>query len=234
MTRQKTVGVIGGLGPEATLDFFAKLLRATNAKTDQEHLHVIINNNPKVPNRHASIAGTGPSAVPALVETAQALERAGADFLVMACNTAHAYEADIRAATALPFLSMIDVTLKTCASRTPRPQRIGLLAADGCLATGLYQTRLEAEGIGVLCPNEAQQKQLMEIIFKVKAGDVSDAPRRKAEVLAQTLVDQGADMVLAACTEIPLVLSGDNVRRPLVSSTDALVEATVDYATSSP
>ncbi|MEZ4608353.1 MAG: amino acid racemase [Deinococcales bacterium] len=105
-------GVIGGLGPEATLDFFAKLLEKTAAKSDQEHLHVIINNNPHVPNRNEAIAGRGPSPGPALAANALALKAAGADFLVMVCNAAHAFQADIEAVCDLPLLSIIEVAVK--------------------------------------------------------------------------------------------------------------------------
>ncbi len=110
--QEQTVGVIGGLGPKATLDFYAKLIEKTNAASDQEHLQVIINSNPKVPNRQHSLSGTGPSCAPHLIDSAQSLKRAGADFLVMVCNTAHAYEDDIRRATHLPFISIIEASVQ--------------------------------------------------------------------------------------------------------------------------
>lgn len=222
---------MGGLGPEATLDFFGKLLKATDAQTDQGHLHVIINNNPKVPNRHASIAGTGPSCIPALVASAKALERAGADFLVMVCNTAHAYEAEITEAVALPFLGIIDVSVEACLEHSPKPERIGLLAADGCLETELYQKQLEARGVECLLPNPVNQRLLMDLIFKVKANKVDDDVRDGMKCLAETLIEEGADIILAACTEVPLVLKTGDVTKPLLSSTDALVAATIAYAT---
>ena len=227
---QKTVGVMGGLGPEATLDFFGKLLKATNAQTDQEHLHVVINNNPKVPDRHASIAGTGISCVPALVESARTLERAGADFLAMVCNTAHAYETEVREATSLPFLSIIDVSVEACLEHSPKPQRIGLLAADGCLETELYQKQLAAHGVECLLPSPANQRQLMDLIFKVKANKVDDGVKNGMKRLAETLIEEGADIILAACTEVPLVLKTGDIAKPLLSSTDALVTATIAYA----
>src|SRR5690625_3321663 len=101
-------GVIGGLGPEASLDFYARVLRRTPARGDQDHLHLIINSNPRVPNRNEAIAGTGPLPGPYLADMALALERAGADFLVMACNTAHAWLPDIKRATNLPIINIID------------------------------------------------------------------------------------------------------------------------------
>src|SRR5262245_56844098 len=104
----KTIGVIGGMGPAATLAFFGKLLEATHAERDQDHLRVLIDNNPRVPDRNAAIAGRGPSPGPQLAESARGLELAGADFLVIACNTAHAFASEIEAAVAIPLMSMID------------------------------------------------------------------------------------------------------------------------------
>ena len=119
----KTIGVIGGMGPAATLDFFGKILEATHAERDQDHLRVLIDNNPRVPDRNAAIAGRGPSPGPQLAESARGLERAGADFLVIACNTAHAFQPDIEAAISIPLLSMIDAT--TDAAMSQHPRRVG-------------------------------------------------------------------------------------------------------------
>ena len=104
----KTVGVIGGLGPLATLDFFERVLRRTRTYKEEDHLRLIIDNNTKVPDRNAFGRGEGPSPAPALAASAKGLETAGADFIVMACNTAHAWEAEIRNAITVPFVSMID------------------------------------------------------------------------------------------------------------------------------
>ncbi|MEM7800896.1 MAG: amino acid racemase, partial [Chloroflexota bacterium] len=138
---EKVVGVIGGLGPKATLDFYSKVLDKTVANQDQDHLQVIINSNPKIPNRHTSIAGTGPSCIPSLIESARSLERAGADFLVMVCNTAHAYEDVIVSATSIPFISIISESVKACLAKKPGLSKVGLLAADGCLDADLYQEK---------------------------------------------------------------------------------------------
>ncbi len=108
----KTVGVIGGLGPAATLDFFAKLLAKTPAERDQDHLRVLIDNNPRVPDRNAALRGEGPSPGPSFADAARGLERQGANFIVLACNTAHAWQDEIEAAISVPFLSMIDATVE--------------------------------------------------------------------------------------------------------------------------
>ncbi|MEM9774460.1 MAG: amino acid racemase [Chloroflexota bacterium] len=229
---EKTVGVIGGLGPEATLDFYAKLIQKTQATSDQEHLQVIINSNPKVPNRQDALLGDGPSCAPSLIDSAKALERAGADFLVMVCNTAHAYEHHIKSAVPLPFVSIINESVQACFHNMPIMQRVGLLAADGCLAANLYQTEFKRAGVECLTPTDANQQELMELIFQIKANDHDLGTSLKIEQLAQNLIDQGADVILAACTEVPLVLKPEILSVPLVNSTDALVDGVLAFAKS--
>lgn len=225
-----TVGVLGGLGPEATLDFFAKVLALTAARTDQEHLHLLIDDNPKVPNRNLAIAGTGPSAGPALVAMARRLEMAGADFLVMACNTAHYYEPDIRAAVAIPFVSIIEETCAALAVRVPGARQLGVLAAGGCRQAGLYDRALRARGIEPVVPDEAEQARFMECMYAIKGGDRGPAIKAGVAELGQRLIARGAEAVIAACTEVPLVLVDGDLTCPLVDSTAILAEATVAYA----
>ena len=138
MSTRKTLGVIGGLGPAASADFYAKLIERSPATSDQDHLHVIINSYPQVPNRNEAIAGTGPNPGPALAKSAKALEAAGAEVLVMVCNAAHAFQADIEAAVSIPFISIIDETRNYTLKHFPNIDTVGLLAASACLDAKLY------------------------------------------------------------------------------------------------
>ena len=230
MATEKTVGVIGGLGPEATIDFYRKLLAKSNAATDQDHLHVLINSNPKVPDRQKALAGTGPSSGPALVKTAQVLERAGAEFLVMVCNTAHAYEQDIREATAIPFISILSESVNASLRLNPQLKRAGLMAATGCVGARLYQTRFEATGVDCVVPNSAEQATLMQLIYRIKSGDHAPDIADQMRQLANTLIERGAEIILAACTEIPLALKQNDIEKPLLDCTDVLVDATIAFA----
>lgn len=228
--KDKTVGVIGGLGPEATLDFYSKLIRKTQATNDQDHLQVIINSNPKVPNRQEALLGNGPSCAPSLIHSAKALEKAGADFLVMVCNTAHAYEHHIRSAVNLPFISIIKESVEACMNQMPVARRVGLLAADGCLAANLYQAEFMQKDIDCITPTAADQAELMELIFNIKANQHNASTSLRMAGVAQNLINSGADVVLAACTEVPLVLKPDTLAAPLISSTDALVDSVLNFA----
>ena len=227
---EKVVGVIGGLGPEAMIDFYNKLLVETGAATDQDHLHVILNSNPKVPDRQMSLAGTGPSSSPLLVETAQVLEGAGADFLVMTCNTAHAYEADIMAATTIPFISILDVSVAAAQQRVAGLRTVGILAASGCVGASLYQDRFAEAGIGSVVPSVVEQEQLMGLIYRIKAGDHAAEISTQMADLAERLIERGAEIILAACTEVPLALTDDDISQPLLDCTAALVDATLAFA----
>ena len=220
---QKTVGVIGGLGPEATLDFFAKVIARTPAQADQDHLHLIINNNPKVPNRNNAVAGTGPSPGPELAETAKALERAGADFLVMVCNAAHAFQNDIEAVISIPFVSMIETVVQKTVQSYPETTRVGVLAASGCLDSKLYQNAFAKHGIETLAPQGQLREHFMALLYQIKAGKKQQL-KPDMKNLAQVLIGQGAELIVAGCTEVPLVLSQDDLSVPLINSTDCLVE----------
>jgi len=226
----KTIGVIGGMGPAATVDFFAKLLEATPAERDQDHLRVLIDSNPRVPDRNAAIAGRGPSPGPQLAEAARGLERAGADVLVIACNTAHAFADEIQSVVKIPLLSMIDATAD--AAMENKPWRVGVLAADGCRRAGLYQRAFEVRNVEALFLNDEGQQEFMQLLYRIKAGDVGDATQRAMERLAISLNARGAQAVIAACTEVPLVLNADALATPVISSTDALVARVVAFARS--
>lgn len=227
-------GVLGGLGPAATLDFFAKFLKDTNAATDQEHLRIIIDNNPAVPNRNEAVAGMGPSPGPALAEMARGLERAGVDFLVMVCNAAHAFQADITAALTVPFVSIIDETVRAKLRRVPNVRRIGLLAAAGCLDAKLYERAFAAHGVEVLAPRGKSRERFMRLLYQIKAGEVGATQRREAREIAHELLAAGAEAIVAGCTEVPLVLTEAELDPSgavtLVDSTAALVDATIAYA----
>ena len=208
---QKTVGVIGGLGPAATLDFFAKVLAETKADSDQEHLHLLIDNNPKVPNRNEAVAGTGPSPGPMLAASARALEQAGADFLVMVCNAAHAFQWDVTEAVGIPFVSIIEETVAATLAELPDVKTVGVLASSGCLDSSLYQKAFAEQDVTTLVPTGGDRDTFMTLLYRIKAGD-KDVKGDMLE-LANSLITQGAEAIIAGCTEVPLVLFEADLKR---------------------
>lgn len=222
----RIIGILGGMGPAATVDLMARIVAATPARGDEDHLHLLIDSNPQVVNRNLAIAGMGPSPAPVLVAMARGLEAQGAEMLAIACNSAHAWAEDIRTATAIPLVSMIEATVAAILSGV---RRVGLLAADACLAAGLYQTPFAEAGFDTLVTDD--QPGFMRLVYGVKAGETGPDARAHMAGIARGLVDRGAEVIVAACTEVPLLLAAADVTVPLIDSTDALVRQLIREAT---
>ncbi len=227
---EKIVGILGGMGPEATVDLFAKIVAATPASTDQEHLHIIIDNNAKIPSRQAKLLGNGDDPTPLLQSTASNLERAGADFIVIACNTAHFFFDRIVEAVQIPVLHIADETVDEVLRRFPETRTVGVLASTATARLRLYHDRLQARGLQAISPAESDQEILQSAIFSVKAGDKGPAVREKVSGVAERLAAQGAQVLLTACTELPLVLQDGDVKVPVVDPTQVLAAAVVRFA----
>ncbi len=226
----KIVGVLGGMGPEATVDFMAKVIAATPADKDQDHVRMLVDHNPKVPNRQVAILADGDDPGLALALMGQGLQEAGADFLVVPCNTAYVFADAITTATTIPLISIIDVTVEAIAADCPEAGKIGVLATDGCLRAGVYQQALQAAGYESVVPTDAELEELMRLVNGIKGGIRDDATSAGMQQLAQALQDRGAAAIIAGCTEIPLVLDASMLAVPLFSSTDLLAERTAELA----
>lgn len=221
----KTLGVLGGMGPAATLDFLVKLHAATPATRDEDHLRVITDSDPRVPGRNAALSGDGPSPGPALAAMARGLERAGAEVLAMPCNAAHSWAGEIATAVGVPFVSMIDAAVAAVVVSGAR--RVGVLAAGATLRSGLYRNALNAAGVEAI---EVAEADFMPVLMRIKGGDTGPGVRAAMAALAAGLVANGADAVLMACTEVPLVLGQAEASVPLIDATAALVGAVLAAA----
>lgn len=221
-------GVIGGMGPDATVDFMARVLQVTPASGDHDHIRMLVDQNPKIPNRQRAILGDGESPAPTLAAMAARLEASGCDFLVMPCNTAHVFLDAILQATSIPFVSIIDVTLKQALGSGA--ERIGLLASAACVEAGVYQDAIEAAGKTALMQTASELADLSLLIAAIKTGDHGHDVRAGMRELAEGLVRRGADALILGCTEIPIVLSDDDIDVPLYSSSDILAQTTVAIA----
>ncbi|MFJ9776918.1 aspartate/glutamate racemase family protein [Kitasatospora sp. NPDC101157] len=217
------LGILGGMGPLATADFYRRLVERTPAGADQEHLPVLMWADPRVPDRTAALLGEGPSPVPALVEGARWLRRAGASCIAVPCNTAHAYLGQVSRAVGVEVLDMVEAAV---GSAVLRVKRVGVLATCGTRTAGLYERAGERLGVAVVqVPLEVQQECVDPAIGIVKSGGrLAEAEELIAEA-ATVLKKQGAQAAIAACTEIPLVSGPASQLLPLVDSTDALVDA---------
>lgn len=229
---RKTVGVIGGMGPQGTADFFSKLISLTPANEEREHLHVIIDNDPDVPSRIAAIQGHGPSPAPKLQSIARGLERAGAGFIVMPCNTAHAFATEIADAVSIPFLNMVEIVSDSVAKSLRGGEIVGLLAARGCIEAGLYQSSLRRRDLQTLHLPADRMTKFMEAVFSIKAKGPAPATTVELENQLHWLEATGAEAIIAACTEIPVALDCEGFGLPVLDATAILAEAAVVYAVS--
>ena len=224
---EKIIGILGGMGPEATIDLFYKIIKSTPAGKDQEHLRIIIDNNPKIPDRTAAILGKGEDPLPALQETARNLEKAGADFIIIPCNTAHYFLPLIQESVKIPILNMIEEAAKETQQRIPQIKKVGLLASIGIYKTEIYHQHFKKFNIEVTSPEEKDKEEVMKAIYAVKAGNLSEWIKKSILKIAQKLIDKGAEVIIAGCTEIPLILKEGDVAVPLIDPTQVLAKAAV-------
>lgn len=230
----KTIGVLGGMGPWATLDFFEKLLRLTPAKTDQEHLRVIIDNNPKIPDRSPAILGTGEDPTPALVAGARTLQQAGADVIVIPCNTAHYFYERVQNAVSIPVLHIMEEVAATAREEVPTARVLGILATAAAVSSGLYARACARRGIEVVNPDPSGQQVVNRAIYAVKGGQMGPEITAGLKKIADGLVGRGAQALVLGCTELPFVLKPQDVRVPLLDSNQILARAAVRFATGVP
>lgn len=227
---EKVIGILGGMGPEATADLFHRIIRATPVERDQDHPRTIIYSNSKVPDRTLAITGEGPSPVPEMVKAARALEVAGSDFLIIPCNTAHHFIEELRQSVGIPILHMIELAAEKVCSELPQVERAGLIATDGTVRSGIYHRSFEQRGIEIMVPPEELQSASMDAIYgHIKTGDLEEG-REIVLKVANYLVDEGAQAVICGCTEISLVLEDGDIPVPVVDPLQVLADAAVETA----
>jgi aspartate racemase len=226
----KLVGVIGGMGPGATIDFMSRVLSATPAELDQQHVRMLVEQNPRIPSRQLAMRGEGENPGPMIASAASRLEASGADFLVMPCNLAHAWQADIEAATSIPFVSIVTESVISAVSRSGDDSAVGLMTTPGCFTAGLYQQALVDYGRPVVAQTADELAETMIFVERIKCGDLSDEVADGLKSLGNRLVTRGAKVIIAACTEFPMVLDESMFDVAFVSSTDALAKKTVALA----
>jgi len=224
----KTIGIMGGMGPMATVDLMKKIILATPASKDQEHIPMLVDNNSQIPDRTKAIMGQGASPAPEMVKTAKRLMMAGADFIIIACNTAHYFLPEILPQISIPVLSIIDVTTNSALEKGFKS--VGLLATTGTVSTGLYQKKLEASGIQCITPPTDKQHLIDDMIYQgVKANNENYDTRAVKELLAE-MQNAGAEAFILGCTEVPVAVSMYKLQGEFIDATDELAKAAIRFA----
>jgi aspartate racemase len=222
------LGIFGGMGPEATADCYHKIVAATPAHKDQDHIPTLIYSLPQVPDRTTAIRTGDRSIVPWLVEGVTRLEKSGASFIVIPCNTAHYFYDDMQRAVKIPILNMIRETVAETARLHPEAKRVGLLATSGTIASRLYEREFAARGVQTIVPDSAVQESLvMEAIRAIKAGEEKQRAEDLLARAADHVVGKGAEVIVLGCTETPLAFNPQRAKVPVVDATRVLARAAV-------
>jgi len=222
----RTIGILGGMGPEATARLFERIVALAPATRDQDHLPVQICNLPQIPDRTAAIQGRGESPVPLASQGLQILADSGADFIAIPCNSIHHFFAELQAAVRVPILHLIEEVHRAATLRWPSARHLGLLATDGMIQSGVYQN-LFAPNREILVPDAGRQQEVMAAIYAIKAGKKSF---RAALAAGRDLVEQRAEGIILGCTEFSLVQNYLADDLPIIDSIEVLAQACVDMA----
>lgn len=233
------LGIVGGIGPAATVDFMSKIIRNTDARCDQEHLRLVVEHNPQIPDRTANLLGDGEDPTQALHDACKRLEANEATLIALPCNTAHAYIARIQPHLSVPIVNMLSETIAHIERHWTGRPTVGLLTTSGTIGSGVYHAAAAERALELIVPDGRHQQYVMEAIYGergVKAGYV-DGPCRAALLRALAhLAERGASVVILGCTELPLILDQHPAYRigghtvALLDPTDVLARCCVAMA----
>jgi len=230
--KKKTIGILGGMGSEATLDMFRYIIEFTPVEKDQDHLPVLIYNNPSVPDRTASILNNRHTEIiHELTRSAKILEKGEADFIIMPCNTAHYYIEHIRKTVSIPVLNMIEETRNYIAKEFSSLDKIGLLATTGTLKTNLYQNVFGEKGIGLIIPDDdIQEQNVMGGIYRIKAGKETEHAKKLMREAVDYFVAKNSTVIIMGCTEVPLLLERQIPGVTLINPSEIIVKRAIRYS----
>jgi aspartate racemase len=239
LERPFKLGVVGGVGPAATVDFLGKVVRNTPATRDQDHLRLLVEQNPQIPDRTEHLVGDGMDPTLALYATCKKLQAGEADLIAIPCNTAHAFVEALQSELAIPIMNMLTVTVKHIRETFPSLRKVGLLATSGTVSSGVYKRALEDHGLQEVVPSPPLQARVMNAIYGpegVKAGFTTDESVADVDAAIDELASQGVEVFILGCTELPLLMpepervTASGQRVTLVDPTDILAKRCVAAA----
>lgn len=223
----KTVGIIGGMGPLATVDLFGKIVNLTEAKCDNEHIHILIDNNTYIPDRTSYIIGNGENPINELVKSAKRLKEMGADFLVMPCNTAHYFYDDIKSQISIPFINMIEET--AIHIKDKNVEKVGLLSTTGTIKANVYDKIFDEYNIKVIKPSCENQEIIMDLIYGVKQGK-KDFEIDKIYNVLNDFIKDDIEYIILGCTELPVAFDLMKIKGNYIDPTEVLAKSAIKNA----
>ena len=233
--QEPVIGIIGGMGPEATVELMRRVIRRTPARDDSDHLRLLVDCNPKVPSRIAFLLeGGSVDPAPILIEMAKGLQRQGATVLAIACNTAHAFAEPIREAVDIPLVDILEVSFaKLGGLVSTGPVVFGVLGSPALRRVGLLERRTSGSRLVAVHPDAEHEAMALSLIRNVKAGETGDDVIRRYAALKQHLMARGAEHTLVCCTEFSILEELQSPQqRATLDTLDALVDALATLASS--
>jgi aspartate racemase len=230
---KKTIGILGGMGPEATSFMFDLFIKKTIAEKDQDHPKIIIFSNPETPPRTDAIFKSGEDPVPYLIQGVSALQKAGAELIVMPCVTAHYFISEVKKELNFNFISLVHEAVNWANQNFPHIRKAGLLSSSGTMKSEIFHQAFKKKGIRLITPDNGEQKKVMNALFGpkgIKAGYKTGSSRKCILNTASSLISRGAEAIIAGCTEIPLVLRKDDISVPLIEPMHITVSAALTKA----
>ena len=226
----KKIGVLGGMGPEATVLFMQKIIQSISAQDDSDHIPLIIDNNPQIPSRiKAIIDGDGKDPTNTLVAMAQSLQKFGAQALAMPCNTAHYYSKSIAKSVDIPFINMVDLASEHALSKVGENGSVGLLGSPALRIAGVYDKALKEKQLSPIYYDD--ETTLRTLIERIKKQEPDEAIAKELSKITEKLINQGADIVMICCSEFSLLSEKITPQSHIFDSLDALIHACHAYAT---
>jgi len=223
------LGILGGMGPLATVEFMQKIIARTQANNDQQHIPMLVSNNTQIPDRTAFLIGNGEDPYPALKQDMEQLQSSGVGCIVIPCNTAHYWYHRLTRDCKVHTISIIDSVADEAKRR--RYHTVGLLATTATMMTGMYQNKLAQLQIDVIETTESEQQAVMEGIYAVKSGDIARGKQLMLPIF-EAMLQRGVEAVIFGCTEIPVALAEQALTQPqqCLDSLDILAEQCIHWA----
>ncbi|MDI6861052.1 MAG: amino acid racemase [Caldisericia bacterium] len=225
---ERIIGVIGGMGPEATLDLFYKILKNTKAEKDQDHIHLIIDNYPQIPDRTMYLLGKGENPLPYILKSAKNLEMLGVSAICMPCNTAHYFVNEIKKEIKVPFLSIVDSVIEEIKENYKNIKNVGLIATEGTIIGKVYETPIKKEGLNIIIRKDLIN-DVMKIIYSIKGGKIKENIDLFNKIVEE-YINSGSQVIIAGCTEIPLLFPYIEIKVPIIDSTLCLAKKVIKFA----
>ncbi len=226
----KVLGILGGMGPLATSKLFEDIILFTKANSDQEHIHTIIDSNTSIADRTSYILDNSlESPLPELIKSAIRLQRAGADFIIMPCNTAHNFYDEIVQHIDIPFLNMIEEAAKYIKESFDNITKVGLLSTEGTIKAHVYDDVFNRYGIEIIKPSQENQTHITKLIYSIKEGIYQSDLQGFYKVMNQLRKD-GVEVFVAGCTEVSVAINLFSIEGNIIDPMKILAMKAIEFA----